>query len=524
MGRAANATPKERQAMSASIFCGPNRTFPIEDQGDVDSAAKLIGKAKDKGAVIACIKRKAKKNNWSYPKSWDEAKMSNIATFSLPKGWTYEQLRSFLQSELMEDKPALPKDDDSTNDIVYYYPMLRDLDDAMVVFSDDFDDDLFQCTYTITQSDSGKDVTWGDVIEVGAVTSYVPIAEMSDTCAECQREHSVAAFSSDMSDFTLGDALNVSHDDWVVRSGVLFEAGEFPDKAEEYGLESLVVSGDDLKTMVETFSPVENRVSHVNGKDKTPTIFDDHMGRLESVWVDESGEKLYGTIRIPKFLDDFQKKERGGGPLQASLEFDIVTKQIVGNTIVPNPRIETTALMSACAAFTKRNAPKETEKSVGKTEEQNKNKEETISLAEFAAMKARNEANEKKIAEMARVQREKDARAFAAEQLRKGRFPASARDYLIATFTVASEDDESAPKTINFSVGDKTATANRVQTLEAMVETIPALLTREFVPGQDNIVIPFSDNTEAQKQDAEAAKAAKAFVERQIAAQAQNGR
>jgi hypothetical protein len=56
--------------MDASIFCGPGRTFPIEDQGDVDSAAHLIGKAKNSSAVIACIKGKASAHGWSIPDAW----------------------------------------------------------------------------------------------------------------------------------------------------------------------------------------------------------------------------------------------------------------------------------------------------------------------------------------------------------------------------------------------------------------------------------------------------------------------
>jgi HK97 family phage prohead protease len=74
MGRAADATAKEREKIPDSIFCGPNKTYPIEDQGDVDSAARLIGKADNPDAVKACVIRKAKAHGWTIPAAWEAKK------------------------------------------------------------------------------------------------------------------------------------------------------------------------------------------------------------------------------------------------------------------------------------------------------------------------------------------------------------------------------------------------------------------------------------------------------------------
>jgi len=63
---------KERDSMPASSFCGPNKTFPVESQEDVTNAAGLAGHADNPDSVRSCIKRKAKANGWSLPKSWTD--------------------------------------------------------------------------------------------------------------------------------------------------------------------------------------------------------------------------------------------------------------------------------------------------------------------------------------------------------------------------------------------------------------------------------------------------------------------
>ena len=91
---------KERQSMPASAFCGPGRSFPVTSQEDVTNAAGLAGHADNPDAVRACIKRKAKANGWSLPKSWTDGKdraMEADATFMYvpitridDKEWTVE--------------------------------------------------------------------------------------------------------------------------------------------------------------------------------------------------------------------------------------------------------------------------------------------------------------------------------------------------------------------------------------------------------------------------------------------------
>ena len=63
---------KERDSMDESDFCGPSETYPVKSQEDVDNAADLAGHAADPDAIRACVRRKAKANGWTLPKSWQE--------------------------------------------------------------------------------------------------------------------------------------------------------------------------------------------------------------------------------------------------------------------------------------------------------------------------------------------------------------------------------------------------------------------------------------------------------------------
>jgi hypothetical protein len=73
----------QRKALPSEDFGDPaSRLFPIVDQDDVDSAAHLIGKAKNPGAVKARIIAIAKRKGLSIPDAWKtDAKMS--AAFAL---------------------------------------------------------------------------------------------------------------------------------------------------------------------------------------------------------------------------------------------------------------------------------------------------------------------------------------------------------------------------------------------------------------------------------------------------------
>jgi hypothetical protein len=72
-----NLSKAERDKLPASEFADETRRlFPILDQADVDSAAHLIGKAKDPEAVKARISAIAKRKGLKIPDAWQSSKMA----------------------------------------------------------------------------------------------------------------------------------------------------------------------------------------------------------------------------------------------------------------------------------------------------------------------------------------------------------------------------------------------------------------------------------------------------------------
>lgn len=63
---------KEREAMPLEDFAGPNRTFPIADQDDVFSAARLYGHAEHPDQVKQNIINIAKRKGFKLPDGWQD--------------------------------------------------------------------------------------------------------------------------------------------------------------------------------------------------------------------------------------------------------------------------------------------------------------------------------------------------------------------------------------------------------------------------------------------------------------------
>jgi len=57
----AKLSAEQRKGMKSSMFCGPNRSFPVPDCAHVTAARRLIGRFKgNKSGILACVNRKAK--------------------------------------------------------------------------------------------------------------------------------------------------------------------------------------------------------------------------------------------------------------------------------------------------------------------------------------------------------------------------------------------------------------------------------------------------------------------------------
>jgi hypothetical protein len=120
-----------------------------------------------------------------------------------------------------------------------------------------------------------------------------------------------------------------SDDEMVYRAGLLFRAGEYPDKA-------YAMTPDELKAAVEDFSgPVALDLEHV------PSVLDGKIGELVSVECSDDGDELHGIVALPKWLDAILDERK------VSATWDRATKRLAGLALVRNPRVSDAALMAA---------------------------------------------------------------------------------------------------------------------------------------------------------------------------------
>ena len=142
----------------------------------------------------------------------------------------------------------------------------------------------------------------------------------------------------DVATFDLGpDADNTSlvkndqNSDVVLRRGMIFRAGQYPDK-------DFSLTPKELKRVVKDFSdPVQLDSEHER------SIFDGKLGQLVSIEANDDGTELHGLVAVPKWLDPILMQ--AGGKVSAA--FDRATKKLVGLALTINPRVSDAALMAA---------------------------------------------------------------------------------------------------------------------------------------------------------------------------------
>jgi hypothetical protein len=316
--------------------------------------------------------------------------------------------------------------------------------------------------------------------------------------------------------------------DVVIRTGKVFEVGEYPDK-------QFSLSEEEADEAVAAFVPVPGDIEHP----RKPTVLGGKVGVLRRVWRD--GKALFGEIQVPAWLDPLIAEEGR----KVSLAWNRLSKRIEGWGWVTEPRISDAALFSAYAEFAgKRHsagdlsdmqsihdlsvrqgaacaaeqaradyssaATPEKEKSMSFAEkvkawfnqgmpsdfDERDPGDENPPTPEPATEAPASEAPEAPVepsAEFTALQEEnrrlkleavqRDAEAFADEQIRANRaFPAE-REYLVAAFARASVDDEQAPQVVVFTRSQgEISLPGRVPLLRALVEARPAhSLTNEEV-------------------------------------------
>jgi hypothetical protein len=205
------------------------------------------------------------------------------------------------------------------------YCYIRDVYETFVVYRDWDEDATYQIDYTI--DDATYAVTWGDPVEVIERTLYEPVQ---------------------MSAFSLPAKFTASGKFNVYPESLLFE---IKGKSEYFPNQQMTVTEEDLHDIVASFTGATMGLEHEE------TVLGDNCGRVQDVWLDETGRKLFGTVAIPKGLDELIPANE---PRRVSVE--IFRNQDTGKLYIPkvdlvlNPQIERAALMSI-ASFAKGDQP-----------------------------------------------------------------------------------------------------------------------------------------------------------------------
>ena len=118
--------------------------------------------------------------------------------------------------------------------------------------------------------------------------------------------------------------------DYVVRSGKVFELGEWADKG-------FALNEAEADAAIAAFTPVENDLEHRS------TILDGKLGKLDS--IKRVGTEILGSVRVPKWLDALQ----GEKPIGVSLAWN-AEKRVMGNALTLNPRITGAQIAAAFSA------------------------------------------------------------------------------------------------------------------------------------------------------------------------------
>lgn len=132
-----------------------------------------------------------------------------------------------------------------------------------------------------------------------------------------------------MINFNLSETKPLDND-FVVKTGLIFRAGDYPDKKFQMSPEEIIVAESEFQS-----APLD--IEH------NKSIFDGKLGELKAIKASEDGNNLYGAAVIPKWLNDVI----GTDPIKVSCTWNRESKKLEKLALVTNPRVSDAALMAA---------------------------------------------------------------------------------------------------------------------------------------------------------------------------------
>lgn len=416
---------EERDKLPADDFAGPDRSFPIRNQADLNSAVKLVGHASDPEKVKAEIIKIAKRKGLNLPDSWEE------------NGMVKNSNAEFANFAATDKSPVLEE-------------IAPDMD---------------------------------------------------------------------------------GEQEYVIKSGKIFQCGDYPDK-------NFSLTEEELKTAVSKFKPVALDIEHY------PSLFDGKLGYLGGVSIGRDGKTLLGRVMLTKPAAELLKDVQ----IKVSTTWDAAKKTIEKLALVLDPRVSDAVVMGRAATFSQDavtadfehltefvgarhnagdlanlqtihdtvtgmgavcNTDKETNnfnnhhhnnKELNPMPDNNATKPNDVATdasvalsSEVARLQALIDKQENQLVELSNRERRKDAVEFSGSMVKAGKITSATQEFLTAIFEQAARDDanpDNKPAALVVFSGGKgkdpkvVPMESRVATLQAFFTALPAnQLDKELVAG-----------------------------------------
>ena len=292
---------QDREGMEPDNFGDPiRRLFPIMTQEDVDKAPKRIRRAAGVDSLKDRIIGIAKRKGFKLPDEW--------ATLSEDEEFSEEQLATFSVLSKADRKKLKKSDFGDPERLLYPIMDQSDVNAAARLIGKAHDPAKVKKRIIAIAKRKGFKIP----------NAWKETAKMAE----------FAEFALDTNTVT-----KTSDGEYVLRTGKIFEAGDYKDK-------NFQISPEELLEAIDDFRPVDLDLEHM------PTILDGKLGKLEAVALGDNGWDLIGTVRLPKWLDS----QLGDGERKVSATWDRETKKLTKLALVRNPRVADAALMAAFAA------------------------------------------------------------------------------------------------------------------------------------------------------------------------------
>ena len=467
----ANLTKEQIDKLPLADFGEPDtRNFHIVDQNDVNSAADLIGKARNPGMTKRRIIRIAKRKGFSIPEAWkSEAKfgMDDMTDGDIRDslGWAVADLTPDARHRVLHVMPMAKK-------VVYT--------DGKDNYSQDFDFD-----------ENGNPELKGtqEKVNVKRRTHIEPVSMSAS--------------------FSAGAVVG----DMVECSGKMFELGVYPDK-------KFSLNEAEFDAMAHKFSRIDLDLEHSGIKSLLGLPF----GYMESAARD--GKNVGGKVWVGKWLSDLV-----GGVVNTSFQFDPVTKDPIGCALVLDPRITDAEVVAAFSRARDGQRPTDQTKPMTLTLTQKianlfKKHPEAAADVGFSQEDVTTEAtqpitdNADLLARVARLEADNvrlsaDSVAFSANKasdvsvqfakhaIAEGKFFPYEEEWLVATFSEALKADGGG--VARFGFGGSLHEGPMCKRLREGVEKRPKHAFGANVTGTEKLTVVFSDPVISQEaaQDAQ---------------------